>query len=67
MRVGNVNEAFSTSNSEVMTGIVDGGIFSLTPQAGRYLTIRRDGYDPGWGAAGFGLKQIKVYECPNLL
>ena len=43
LRVGNDSAAFSTSNTDVKSNIVDSGIFSLEPQSGRYITLRRSG------------------------
>ena len=67
VRVGNESAAFSTSDPIAKTNIVDGGIFPLQPQSGKYITLRRDGANPRTNNALFMISQIKVYECPNLL
>ena len=46
MRVGDDETPFSTANTIVKSGIVDGGLFTLTPASGRYLNFRRDGANP---------------------
>ena len=55
------------------TGIVDTGIFQLSPhQSGRYLFLRRDGQCPHFDlssseGARFRLNSIRVYETRSLL
>ena len=46
VRVGNDVTSYGTTNPIVRTGIVDGGIFPLEPQTGRYFTLTRDGLEP---------------------
>ena len=46
VRVGSDATAYGTTNPIVRTGIVDGGIFPLEPQTGRYFTLRRVGPEP---------------------
>ena len=71
VRVGNDSTAFSVNNAQVKTGIVDGGIFSLSPLSGQFITLRRDGPNPeeddvGDNPARYWINEIKVYECPSL-
>ena len=46
VRVGDDEAAFSTANTIVKSGILDGGLFTLTPTSGRYFNFRRDGPNP---------------------
>ena len=70
MRVGDDEDDFSTANTIVKSGIVDGGLFTLTPVSGTYFNFRRDGANPDssfTGNANFEVYQIKIYETVNLL
>ena len=50
VRVGNDGAEFSVANTNVKSGIVDSGIFPLSPKtSGMYLSVRRDGANPYFG------------------
>ena len=53
VRVGDDEAAFSTANAIVKSGILDGGLFTLTPVSGRYFNFRRDGANPFTNNAAF--------------
>ena len=67
VRVGNEATEFSDANPIVKTGIVDGGIFQLSPiRSGQFFTLRRNGANPVLNDDAFYIYEIKVYECPSL-
>ena len=71
IRLGNDSAVFSTLNSIVVPDIVDGGFFEVNdPISGRYINVRRDQLSvnvPAPDNGGYNLRQIKVYQTPNLI
>ena len=67
VRVGTDSSAYSTANTMVKNGIVDGGIFKLDLVTGDHISLRRNEENPVWGGEEYWINEIRVYEVPNLI